>query len=160
MVAVAEAQEARIDPELRVYGHATSGALGWIGGVSLLIAAAGLWVMPGANWDPMLMLVKLGLSLFLLCGGIMFLMAARRPVYPEVWLDGRLGRMRLVERESGVVIREVVIGYHDLSEIDFRDGMLIARDHHGCAVIEMPVENAGDFDDIRAALGPEFARAA
>lgn len=160
MVAISETRDAQHDPAIAIPGHATSGIMGAVGGAALLIAAIGLWLWPGASWDPLLMLVKLGLSLFLLCGGMMFLMAARRPSHPEVRLDARRGCLRLIERDAGAVIREIEISYDDLSEVDLRDGMLIARDHHGQAVVAMPVEHSGDIDAIRAALGPGFARAA
>lgn len=160
MVAVSKTQSLQDDPALAISGHSTSGIIGWIGGGALLISGVGLWFWPGANWDPLLMLVKLGLSLFMLSGGLMFVLAACRPVHPEVRLDGRRGCLRLIERNAGVIVREIEISYDDLSEVDFRNGMLIARDHHGRALVEMPVEHVGNMDAIRVALGPAFARSA
>ncbi|KPP84570.1 MAG: hypothetical protein HLUCCO07_05580 [Rhodobacteraceae bacterium HLUCCO07] len=160
MAGISEMQSLHGDRGLAISGHSTSGVIGWIGGGALLIAAVGLWFWPGAIWDPLLMLVKLGLSLFLACGGLMFVMAACRPVNPEVWLDGRRRCLRLIRREAGVVVREVEISYDNLSDVDFRDGMLIARDHHGRTLVEMPVERAANTDAIRAELGAAFARPA
>lgn len=161
MVAVSKALQEETGVGLSIVGHAPSGFLSGLFGTALGGAAIGLWLVPGASYDPALFLVKLGLSVFFVLGGAMFLLAARRVHHPEVHLDGRGGVMRLVERdERGQVVNEIRVDYDDLSEVDLRDGMLIARDHHGRAVVEMPVENAGDLDEIRAELGPAFRRTA
>ena len=161
MVAMPDFLEIDESPRHAIEGHATSGALSSFLGVVLCVAALGLWLVPGANFDPALMLIKLGLSIFLLIGGLISLAASQRDTHPEVELDSRRGILRLLERNArGRIENTVELAYDDLSEIDFRDGMLIARDHHGRAVVEMPVENAGDLDEIRAALGPAFSRAA
>ena len=160
MVAIADTMDGN-ELELSIEGHARSGALSWLLGATLCLAAAGLWLVPGASFDPVLVLMKLGITVFFVLGGITFLLAARRAQHPEVVLDGRRGVLHLVERdERGHLVRDVAVDYDDLSEIDFRDGMLIARDHHGRTVVEMPVEQSGDMNDIRAALGPAFARTA
>lgn len=161
MVAMPDILNIDDSPELSIEGHATSAAISTFFGVVLCVAALGLWLVPGASFDPSLMLVKLGLSIFLMIGGSMFLAASRRDTHPEVHLDSRRGLLRVVERnQRGRVEDSFEIAYDDLSEIDFREGMLIARDHHGRSVVEVPVEDAGDLDEIRAALGPAFSRAA
>ncbi|UYV35855.1 hypothetical protein N4R57_12365 [Rhodobacteraceae bacterium D3-12] len=161
MVAMPDILNIEDSPEVAIEGHATSAALATFFGVVLCVAALGLWLVPGASFDPALMLIKLGLSIFLMIGGSMFLVAARRDTHPEVQLDSRRGILRVIERnDRGRVEDTFEVAYDDLSEVDFRDGMLIARDHHGQSILEVPVENAGDLDEIRAALGPAFSRAA
>lgn len=161
MVAMPDFLEASESENFAIEGHATSGVLSGFLGVVLCGVALGLWLVPGASFDPALMLIKLGLSIFFAIGGAMFLAASHRDSRPEVHLDCRRGILRLLQRNPrGRIESEVEVAYDDLSEVDFRDGMLIARDHHGRAVVEMPVENAGDMDEIRAALGPAFRRAA
>jgi len=161
MVATSDFMEIGEDQGYAVEGHATSGALTSFLGVVLCVAALGLWLVPGASFDPTLMLIKLGLSIFFLIGGSMFLVASRSDNHPEVELDARRGILRIIERNAqGRIENSEEVSYDDLSEVDFRDGMLIARDHHGRSVVEMPVENAGDLEEIRAALGPAFSRAA
>ncbi|WP_137701945.1 hypothetical protein [Marimonas lutisalis] len=160
MVAQAKAIAAEIEETKVIPGHATSGYLSAIVGTALCAAALGLWFVPGANWDPALMLVKLGMSGFFLGGGAMFILAARRKSPPEVILDGRRGRLTLIQHDIDGAPCATEVNYDDLSEVDFREGMLIARNHHGQPVVEMPVEHAGDLDEIRAALGPAFARSA
>jgi hypothetical protein len=161
MVAIADITQNETGAKLVIEGHPASRVLNGFIGAVLLFAAVGLWLVPGSNWDAGLMLVKLGLSGFFVGGGLMFLLSTRRSIHPEVFLDGKRGRMRMLERDThGRIASEVEVDYDDLSEIDFRDGMLIARDHHGQPVLEMPVEQVGNLDDVRAALGPAFSRAA
>lgn len=161
MVAISETMQAEDRPRLAIAGLAPSGVLSGFLGLSLVAAAAGLWLVPGASYDPALVLIKLGLTLFFALGGAMFLMGARRDRQPEVHLDARRGVLRLLERDAGGnLCRRVELDYDDLSELDLRDGMLIARDHHGRPVVEMAVESIGDMDEIRAALGPAFSRTA
>ena len=159
MVAITDTMQGEPQTGLSISGHAPSGALSGFLGATLIFASAGLWLIPGASFDPALVLVKLGLTLFFGLGGAMFLLAARRVQHPEVYLDGRRGILRLLQRDDrGHIESQIEVKYDDLSEVDLRDGMLIARDHHGQPVVEMPVENAGDLDEIRAALGPAFNR--
>ncbi|MDU8929138.1 hypothetical protein RXV86_17225 [Alisedimentitalea sp. MJ-SS2] len=159
MVAISDVMQKETGAGLSIAGHAPSGVLSGILGAALCFAAFGLWLVPGASFDPALLLIKLGLSVFFGLGGAMFLLAARRVHHPEVYLDGRKGILRLLTRDDrGHVESEVEVSYDELSEVDFRDGMLIARDHHGRSVVEMPVENVGDLDEIRAELGPAFSR--
>lgn len=161
MVAMSDFMEVGETENHAIEGHATSGALAGFAGVVLCVAALGLWLVPGASFDPALMLIKLGLSIFFMIGGSICLSASRRDTHPEVELNPRRGILRIIERNArGRIESSVDVSYDDLSEVDFRDGMLIARDHHGQLVVEMPVENVGDLDEIRAALGPAFSRAA
>lgn len=158
MVAISDVMQEE-QSRLAIAGHATSRVLSHFMGLVMCVSAFGLWIVPGSSYEPTTMLLKMGLTVFLLAGGSMFLVSARRAVHPEVHLDGRRGILRLRQRdERGTVIEETELSYDDLSEIDFRDGMLIARDHQGQSVVEMPVENVGDMEEIRAALGPAFSR--
>lgn len=47
-------------------------------GFSTAIAAVGIWIISGASADPVMSMVKLGVSLFMLIAGLSCLLAARR----------------------------------------------------------------------------------
>lgn len=161
MVAMSNVMEQNATPNLAISGRPLSRIFTGFCGFVLTITAAGMWLVPGSNWDSALMLIKLGLTSFLLLGGIMLMQSARRTLVPEVHLDPRGSRLILIERDDrGQVQREIKLSYDDLSEIDFRDNMLIARDHHGQTIVQMPLDNVDNLDEIRAALGPAFSRAA
>jgi len=57
--------------------------LSQITGVTLLMAALGMWLVPGSAWDAELLLIKLGLSLFLLVAGFLFVLPKRTPAKPR-----------------------------------------------------------------------------
>ena len=130
-------------------------------GAVLLLAAVGLWAMPGAIWDSGLMLFKLMITIALMASGFA-LMAPVRRRSPEVQLDPRAERLEVVMRnEFGRVVRSTSYAYDELSEIDVRDGVFIARDHQGRSVVELPLgQQVEKMDKLRAALGPSFARTA
>lgn len=67
-------------------------------GAALIIAAVGLWVMPGSEFSSDVMLMKLVLSLTAVCIGIMLTQQAKTPVTPEVEIDTVRREIRLVRR--------------------------------------------------------------
>ncbi len=131
------------------------------GGSVLLLAAVGLWAMPGALWDSGLMLFKLMITIALMASGFALMAPVRRRM-PEVQLDPRAKRLEVVMRnEFGRIVRSTSYDYDDLSEIDVRDGVFVARDHQGRSVVELPLgQKVEEMDALRAALGPSFARTA
>lgn len=48
-----------------------------VSGGALVIAAFGLWLMPGASVQPALMMMKLGVSLFMLISGMCLVVVGR-----------------------------------------------------------------------------------
>ena len=130
-------------------------------GSVLLLAAFGLWAMPGAIWDSSLMLFKLMITIALMASGFALMAPVRRRT-PEVQLDPRSERLEVVMRnEFGRVVRSTSYDYKELSEIDVRGGVFIARDHQGRTVVELPLgEQVEQMDTLRKALGPSFARTA
>ena len=130
-------------------------------GLVLILAAVGLWVFPVNGWDQGAQLLKLFLATVSLLGGISLLIPLHRR-YPEVQLDPRAERLEVVERSDfGRIARREVFNYSDLSEVDVRDGVFIARDHQGRTVVELPLSyRVDEVDKLRAALGPSFARTA
>ena len=140
-------------PPLRLF-HVFSGSV-------LLIAALGLWAVPGSSWDQTAQLIKLFMTATAIVAGLA-LMAPMRRRYPEVTLDPRSERLEVIERNDfGRISKKQVFTYADLSEVDVRDGVFIARDHQGRTVVELPLgAQVGELDALRAALGPSFARMA
>ena len=68
----------------------------------------------------------------------------------------------MIERNDfGRISKKETCAYNDLSEVDVRDGIFVARDHQGRAVVEIPLgAQVEALDALRAALGPSFARTA
>ncbi|MEL6809320.1 MAG: hypothetical protein AAFO97_16215 [Pseudomonadota bacterium] len=71
-----------------------------LGGVALLLAAFGLWIAPGAGFDPDLALFKLGVSIALGFVGLAVMQAGRAQRTVEFEIDTLRREVRLV-RGSG-----------------------------------------------------------
>jgi len=148
-----EAHALKALPPLRLF-HVFAGSV-------LLMAALGLWAVPGSTWNQSAQLMKLFLTVSASLAGLALIAPMRRS-YPEVTLDPRSERLHVIERNDfGRVSKTVTYRYDELSEVDVRDGVFIARDHHGRAVVELPLGvEVEALDALRAALGPSFARTA
>lgn len=70
-------------------------------GVSLMLAALGIWMAPGATWDADIMLFKLILSVVAAIAGLGLLNASSTPRAPEVQIDTIRREVRLVRRLHG-----------------------------------------------------------
>ncbi|WP_438990128.1 hypothetical protein [Lentibacter sp.] len=148
-----EAHALQALPPLRLF-HVFAGAV-------LLVAAVGLWAVPGSTWNQSAQLMKLFLTISAALTGLALIAPMRRS-YPEVTLDPRAERLDVIERNDfGRISKKTTYSYDQLSEVDVRDGVFIARDHHGRRVVELPLgAEVEALDALRAALGPSFARTA
>jgi hypothetical protein len=69
-------------------------------GAALILAAVGLWIMPGSEFSGDVMLMKLVLSLTAAFIGIMLTQQAKTPATPEVEIDTVRREIRLVRRNG------------------------------------------------------------
>jgi hypothetical protein len=67
-------------------------------GATLILAAAGLWILPGAEFSSDVMLMKLVLSLTAGCIGIALAQNGKAPTSPEIEIDTARREIRLVRR--------------------------------------------------------------
>ena len=65
-------------------------------GVSLALAAVGMWLAPGASWENDVMLFKLILSLMAILAGVGLLQASAKPKAVEVEIDTIRREVRLM----------------------------------------------------------------
>lgn len=71
------------------------GGQGVVGAASIL-TALGLWIAPGANWDPELVLLKLLISAVGAMAGVALLQGFVRPAAPKIEVDTIRHEVRLV----------------------------------------------------------------
>ena len=76
MSAVTTDMPRQTSSERSLAGMALRGVLG-LAGAALCVSAFGLWLVPGAAGMPELSLIKLGLSVYMLIGGLCCLVTAR-----------------------------------------------------------------------------------
>lgn len=84
-------------------------------GAVLMLAAVGLWAMPGADWSGDLLLIKLVLSLMMVLGGIAMLHTPKASTSPEVEIDTIRREVRVIRRNSG---GDHVLSAHKFAELD------------------------------------------
>ena len=91
-------------------------------GVSLTIAALGLWLAPGASWESDVMLFKLILSVSAVIAGLALVSASGAPRAPEIIIDSIRREIRLVrcERGKGAVVLQSC-AFSDLHHVE-QDG--------------------------------------
>jgi len=72
-----------------------------LSGVAFLAVAVGLWLEPGAQAHPDLIVIKLGLSLFLGVAGVMILRITVASTQPEIEIDTIRREVRIVRQKCG-----------------------------------------------------------
>ncbi|UWR21060.1 hypothetical protein [Sulfitobacter sp. S190] len=68
--------------------------------VALVITTVGLWMAPGASWEPDMMLFKLSLSAIAALAGIGLWQNSLSPLAPTVEIDAAASELRLVREQS------------------------------------------------------------
>lgn len=130
-------------------------------GVVLITSAGGLWLIASGGWDAEQMLIRLVISMLLLGAGLAVMQPARERSTPEVHLDPAKGELVLYHVACTGARAEIArYSYDDLGSVDFRDDMLKATNTRGDTLIEMPMAEPGNLDELQKALGVAFARAA
>lgn len=91
-------------------------------GVSLTLAALGLWLAPGSSWESDIMLFKLILSLTAIIAGLGLISQSASQPAPEVEIDTIRREVRLVRRQRGMADQVLQsCGFANLAHVE-RDG--------------------------------------
>jgi hypothetical protein len=111
-------------------------------GASLMVAAVGLWVMPGSSWDTDLLLFKLALSLTGGLAGFGLLLASSTPRDPRVEIDTIRREVRVVRPAKGVgdiILRRC--GFDDLARAE-QDGPRVRMwDRNDDLLVDITMKN-------------------
>ncbi|WP_299627232.1 hypothetical protein [uncultured Tateyamaria sp.] len=123
-----------------------------LGGTTLVLAALGLWVLPGASWDADLLLIKLGLSLFLGFAGIAIMQMGRARPLVQVEIDTTRREVRLV-RLAGRV-KELVdrTAMSDLGGAAVQGGVVSLFDAHGDLIADVALTDPQTRKSVLGAL--------
>ncbi len=125
-----------------------------IAGVSALVAAAGLWLIPVVPGDGAMQLTKLALSLALAGGGAFLLPTRASDAGPEVQIDTVARRLTIIEKDArGRTLSQIAYCVDTLGELVLRDGLLTARDASGQPLIALPVGDASVEAALLSMLG-------
>jgi len=110
-------------------------------GAAFLMAAMGLWMMPGAAGDPAMQLIRLMISGVAVVAGLACL-ASMDPARndPEIQIDPARGQLRLIDRDAKGAPR--VAAFHELDTLQdavLENGFFSVRDARGRELVSMRV---------------------
>lgn len=120
-------------------------------GAAFLMASVGLWVFQAGAGDGAMQLIKLLISGVLLIIGLFCVSGLdERSDVPEIHIDPMNRQLRIVKVDSEGVARICAThAFDDLAEIALRDGLLTARDHEGCELFAIPVDDPSVVEALR-----------
>lgn len=112
-----------------------------IAGTALMLAAAGMWVLPGASWDADVALIKLGLTVGVGLAGLTAWMAGRSVPLVEIEIDTVRREVRLVrgKAKSRTLVSRTRIG--DLGQAEVCGTMVRLWDGNGSLLAEVAMSD-------------------
>jgi hypothetical protein len=125
-------------------------------GVSLTIAALGLWLAPGSSWESDVMLFKLILSITAVIAGLGLVSASSTPRAPEVEIDTIRREVRLVRRQRGVA--PVVLqscAFSKLARAEHEGTNVRLWDESGAFLAEVSLTDRAALTSLVAGLSDE-----
>jgi low affinity Fe/Cu permease len=107
-------------------------------GVVLMLAAVGIWIVSAPMFDSGMMVLRLAVSVFFMCMGLMLLQVGRGAARDEIHLDRRAGALRHIQRgRDGIARTRHEVALADLGEATILEDTLILRDRAGTIVMEL-----------------------
>ncbi len=118
-------------------------------GTALVLSASGMWLMPGSLFNPDVVLIKLGVSVFFFLCGLALLMNNHSDNRPDAYFDPIRGEVRVLQKNNRgrpqTVLRR---SYDTLGSARFSGNTVEMFDVDGSLLMRLPVENA----EVRHAL--------
>ena len=112
-----------------------------VGGMTLIVAARGLWIAPTTIGDGELVIMKLGLSLFLGFAGLAVMQRSYRKPAPEIEIDTIRREVRLVRgygRQRRVLGR---MSIRDLGKAELCEDAVRLNTANGTFLAEVPLDD-------------------
>lgn len=123
-------------------------------GAALILCAPGLWLLPGANIDPALLLYKLGASIFFLFCGMALILRNKGFSQPEVYFDPIRREMRILQKnESGRPQTVLRRGYDTLGAAKISERQIEIWDVDGSVLLNIPLADQDARSALRHQLG-------
>jgi len=122
-------------------------------GTALVLSAAGMWLMPGSQNGPDVVLIKLGVSLFFFLCGLVLLMRNHQDTRPDAYFDPIRNEVRVLQKNSRgrpqTVLRR---SYDTLGSARFTADTLEISDVDGSVMMRLPIESAEVRNALRSQL--------
>jgi len=120
----------------------------------MVLSAAGMWLMPGAQNQAEVVLIKLGMSMFFFLLGLALLMRNHSDNRPDAYFDPIRNEVRVLQKNNRgrpqTVLRR---SYDTLGSARFTNNTLELFDVDGSVLMRLPIENA----DVRQALRQQLS---
>ncbi|CUH53438.1 hypothetical protein [Shimia marina] len=110
-------------------------------GFAFILAGVGLWLMPGLDLTPYILLSKMGVSILLVTAGVGMTQIATDKPCRELHFDQRNRQLLVMEglpRSGKHVVKAV--NYEDIMRVDVSDRMLQVYDLEGRVSVALPIE--------------------
>lgn len=110
-------------------------------GFGFIWAGVGLWLVPGLDLTPSILLAKMGLSILLVTGGVGMTQIATEKPRKELHFDAR--NRQLLIYETLPRNRKHVTGsvnYEDIGRVNVTDSMLLVEGEDGRELVNLPLD--------------------
>jgi len=124
-----------------------------IAGTALVLSASGMWLMPGSLFEPEVVLIKLGVSVFFFLCGLALLMRNHQDNQPDAYFDPIRNEVRVLQKNNRgrpqTVLRR---SYDTLGSANFSGDTLELYDLDGSMLMRLPIDDANVRTALRAQL--------
>lgn len=124
-----------------------------VAGTALIMAAAGLWMVPGSLEDGELLLLKLGISIFFFFCGLALLMRNHEDTQPDAYFDPIRHEVRVLQKNDRghpqTILRR---GYDSLGSADFRNNSVELYDVDGSLLMRLVIDDPAVRQSLRSQL--------
>lgn len=110
-------------------------------GFAFIWAGAGLWLVPGLDLEPSILLSKMFLSIMMVTAGVGMTQIATEKPQSELHFDARHRQVHLVEtlpRGRRHVVRTV--NYEQIARVNVTDSELVMYNDEGKILAELPID--------------------
>ena len=143
---MAVAQSMTINADRTAHGHARGHSIpvraaSVFFGFAFVWAGAGLWLMPGPELEPSILLAKMFISILLVTAGVGMTQIATEKPNSELHFDARHRQVHLVEslpRGRNHVVK--TINYEQIARINVTDAELVMLNDTGKILVELPLD--------------------
>lgn len=122
-------------------------------GVSLIVAASGLWVLPGADFSGDVMLMKMCLATFALFSGFWLVFSVRATPQTEVELDVSRSELRILRPGAmGAMLMVYSSKFDQLGRVEKSQNALKFWDHEGVFLADVHIHEPEIMDFLVSGL--------
>lgn len=118
-------------------------AVAMVFGFAFIWAGVGLWLVPGLDFSPVMLLVKMGVSILLVTAGVGMTQIATDKPHQELHFDQRHKQLLVMQSmPRGRKQVQQSVHYDDIARVDVSDQLLEVFDEDGRVLVSLPIDGA------------------